>query len=213
MKNILLIAASAILISSCGNSSSTEAAKTEDTKAVATITGDTYVIDSTSSQVIWTGSGVGHGHQGVFRISQGSMGIKDGALTGGSFDISINDIKSIDLKGKEMESLMGHLLSPDFFDAAKYPKAHFEITKVAAIKSDTANAMVSGNLTLKDSTKNVTFPAKVTAATSGSTADATATFIIDRTQWGMFYNSEKSLGDKFISPSVGISIKIASAKK
>jgi polyisoprenoid-binding protein YceI len=213
MKNMLLIAASAILLNSCGNATSTDAAKTEDTKTVATMVGDAYMIDAANSQVIWSGTGVGHGHQGVFKINSGNMSVKDGALTGGNFDISVKDMTSVDLKGKEMESLMGHLSSPDFFDVAKYPTAHFEITKVENIKSDSANAMISGNLTLKDSTKNVTFPAKVIADNTTGKVSASASFNIDRTQWGMFYNSEKSLGDKFISPTVGIALKIMSTKK
>ncbi len=47
-----------------------------------------------------------------------------------------------------------HLRSPDFFDAAKFPKIHFEST---AITVEGTQAVVEGKLTIKDVTKQVRF--------------------------------------------------------
>ncbi|MBK8352856.1 MAG: YceI family protein [Saprospirales bacterium] len=74
-----------------------------------------------------------------------------------------------------------------------------------------ANALVSGNLTLKDSTKNVSFPAVIIVTETEVTANAN--FNIDRTQWGMSYGNDKSLKDKFISPEVNIAIDIKAKNK
>ena len=114
--------------------------------------------------------------------------------------------------------LKGHLLSPDFFDAEKFGTAKFEISSVepytaaagAASVVEGANYTISGNLTLKDSTKNVSFPAAVTVSETEVTAKAN--FNIDRTQWGMSYGNDKSLKDKFISPEVNISLNIKAIK-
>jgi polyisoprenoid-binding protein YceI len=93
-----------------------------------------------------------------------------------------------------------------------------EITSVAAYTANAtdktvvegANALVSGNLTLKDSTKNVSFPANITVTETEITAKAN--FNIDRTQWNMSYGNDKSLKDKFISPEVNIKLDIKATK-
>jgi polyisoprenoid-binding protein YceI len=73
-----------------------------------------------------------------------------------------------------------------------------------------ANYTVSGNLTMKDSTKNITFPAKITVADNSLTA--LANFNVDRTQWGIRYGNDKSLGDKFISETVNIQLNLKAAR-
>ena len=150
------------------------------------------------------------------------MLVKDNALTGGSFTINVasltnNDLASdADSKGK----LEGHLKSPDFFDVAKYPTAKFEITSVAPFVADStskdvvlkdATHTISGNLTLKDSTKNISFPARVTV--DANTAAATADFNIDRTMWGMNYKGPDNPQDWVISKTVNIQLRIAATKK
>src|ERR1700690_520206 len=51
----------------------------------------------------------------------------------------------------------GHLKSPDFFDVEKYPTMTFHSTKVEAKGNN--HFHVTGNLTIKDVTKEVTFDA------------------------------------------------------
>lgn len=51
------------------------------------------------------------------------------------------------------EKRNGHLMSPDFFDAEKFPNITFESTKV--VKTEKGMA-VTGNLTIKETTKEVT---------------------------------------------------------
>jgi polyisoprenoid-binding protein YceI len=113
--------------------------------------------------------------------------------------------------------LEGHLKSPDFFDVAKYPTAKFEITKVEPYDSTKqksllvgATHLISGNLTLKDSTKNITFPAIVTASADAVTAEAN--FDIDRTQWGMNYKGPNNPQDWMVQKEVNLKLKL-SAKK
>jgi polyisoprenoid-binding protein YceI len=116
------------------------------------------------------------------------------------------------------EKLHPHLLSGDFFDADKFSTAKFEITKVEPYKansSDTsivsgANFNVSGNFTLKDVTKNITFPARIDL--DDNTLKAKGNFDIDRTQWKMNYGNDKTLGDKFISEKVNIELNLEARK-
>src|SRR3954449_11162502 len=50
------------------------------------------------------------------------------------------------------ENLNGHLLSPDFFDAERYPEITFTST---GIRADAGDLVVDGGLTIKDVTKRV----------------------------------------------------------
>ena len=64
--------------------------------------------------------------------------------------------------------------------------------------------MVSGNLTMKDQTHNVTFPASV-SFNENTMSLQSETFAIDRTKWGVNYGSKSvfdNLGDKFINDEI-----------
>ena len=220
MKSILGAGIIAFALFSC-NAPDADKAVTTDAVSVTTEGGTSYTLDS-SSTVAWLGTKPTGKHNGTFAISEGALLVKDNALTGGSFTINVasltnNDLASdADSKGK----LEGHLKSPDFFDVAKYPTAKFEITSVAPFVADStskdvvlkdATHTISGNLTLKDSTKNISFPARVTV--DANTAAATADFNIDRTMWGMNYKGPDNPQDWVISKTVNIQLRIAATKK
>jgi polyisoprenoid-binding protein YceI len=60
-----------------------------------------------------------------------------------------------------VEKLTEHLLSPDFFEQASYPTAHFEST---SIEPSGTKAKISGNLTIKGVTKPVVLDATFVGA-------------------------------------------------
>ncbi len=128
------------------------------------------------------------------------------------------DPASVTEKDKKAADLEGHLKSADFFDAANAPTANFVITKVEPYTGDNQcnlladpNYLISGNLTLKDSTVNVTFPAKVDVTESSVTANAK--FVIDRTAWGVNYKTEGSPENWMISKDVEIGFSLKATKK
>lgn len=190
------------------------AAITEEQTPAPAAAGQSFAVDTTTSRIKFTGYGVGKNHPGNFHLSSGTVSVEGNQVTGGEFIININSMEMEEKGEKFQTKLRPHLLSEDFFEAAKYGTAKFEITKVepyAADGKDTsvvngANFSVSGNLTLKNETKNVTFPAKIDI--DGNTLKAKANFNIDRRQWQMTYGSDKGLGDKFISESVNIKLDI-----
>lgn len=209
MKKLFIVALVAASFVACNGNTEAKVETTEkQTAAVAE--GTAYAVDSTSN-ISWTGSKPTGKHTGTFKITNGDLSVKDGALTGGTFTIDVNSLNNEDLasdaesKGK----LEGHLKSPDFFDVAKYPTAKFEITGVE-VNTDSAKKdithIIKGNLTLKDSTKNVAIPARVTI--DAKTIAASADFSIDRTLWGMNYKGPDNPQDWIIAKAVELKLNL-----
>ena len=99
----------------------------------------------------------------------------------------------------------------DFFNVTAYPFSTFQITEVATVEGKT---MVSGNLTIKDKTHNISFPA--TISMEGNVLKLTSeTFTIDRTQWGVNFGSKTvfdNLGEKFISDDIELTVNLVANK-
>ena len=87
--------------------------------------------------------------RGKFNKNSGSV-LLDREAQSGTVDVTI-DMASVDTG---LEKLNTHLLSPDFFDVAKYPTATYK-GKLAKFK-DGAPTEVQGELTLHGVTKPVT---------------------------------------------------------
>jgi polyisoprenoid-binding protein YceI len=205
----------ACILTACNTAPKGDNAAITDKQKTAHATGAEFTVDTADSRVTFTGHGVGKNHKGKFRVSSGTVAIENNQITGGKFTINM---KSMDLEekgGMYDEKLRPHLMSGDFFDVEKFQESKFEITDVrpydAGDKKDTsivdgANFVVSGNLTLKGTTKNVSFPAKIDL--DDNTLTAKANFDIDRTQWQMNYGNDKTLGNKFISEKVNIELDL-----
>ena len=223
MKKILLPLAAVVFLASCNNASEADKAATGEKEAAALAEGVTYSIDITNSTINWAATKVNGAHNGTFKLTQGVLAAKDGALAGGSFTIDIASINVVDLAADTLnkKKLEGHLSSSDFFDVGKYPTAKFEITAVEPFVYDSINIKnvvlknathtIKGNLTLRDSTKNVSFPAIV--AISDDAVSAEADFNIDRTEWGLNYKGPNNPADWFIRKEVNLKFKITAAKK
>jgi polyisoprenoid-binding protein YceI len=221
MKKIIIPLAFLALMAACNNAPKADQAATGDKQTAAMADGALYSADSTST-VTWTGTKPTGSHIGAFKLKEGSFAVKNDAVIGGSFVIDITSLKDNDLTDTAFKNkLEGHLKSPDFFDVAKFPTAKFEITGVEPFKYDSltmkdvvqkdATHTIKGNLTLKDSTKNISFPAKVTV--SGNKVTAIADFNIDRTLWGMNYKGPNNPQDWVISKQVNLKLNISASKK
>jgi len=79
--------------------------------------------------------------------------------------------------------LTTHLKSPDFFDAREHPAARFKSTSISTDGAKTGEYTIKGDLTLLETTKPVSFPAKVEISDAGLTL--TGSFTLDRTEFGM----------------------------
>ncbi len=194
-----------------------EAADVNDAAAVAAANGVEYLVDLTASAVNWEGTKPTGTHTGTISLSNGSVTVADGNVTGGSFTIDMNTINVTDLEGEWKEKLEVHLkgLAEDnadhFFNVTKFPTGKFEITKVTSLSNDPDGThLVYGNLTLKETTKEVGFKARVETS-NGMLMVSSPQFKIDRTQWGVNYGSKSifsDLGDKFVNDEIALSINV-----
>lgn len=168
-----------------------------------------YTVDAGNSIVNWRGSKAAYDHHGTIDITAGSLAVADGKLVAGSFEIDMTSIKDLDLEDAEKNGkLVGHLMSDDFFNAEAYPTSTLAITKVAPVEGN--NYMVSGNLTIRDKTHQITFPAKIEVA--ADQVSAKAMFSIDRSKWDVKFNSGTFFvdmaADKIISDEIDFSIDL-----
>lgn len=214
MKTHLLPIILLTLIVSCQSAPEGEKANTELKKEIAVVAdAQIYQTDNNSSKVKFIGTKPVGKHFGEFKLNSGNIHIKDENIAAGSFVIEMNSMKITDegIDESSYNKLRGRLMSDAFFDVEKYKTAKFEITSCAPIHGDTQGThQISGNLTLKDSTQNISFPAKISITENEISANAD--FIIDRTKWGLFYGNDKSLGDSYIYPEVKIGLEIQAKK-
>lgn len=221
--SILAITASVVLISCQGARGDKASTTTEQT--VSEQTGASYVLEPDNSSIKWTGyhkGGVGP-RFGTLK-STGTISLEKATVTGGSFIIDINSVltdeRSVDMAttgGKTAADLDAHLKNEDFFEANKYPTAKFEITNIGSFDAEKETSVtegatntISGNLTIKDKTVNVTFPAKVNIADDNVSVQSK--FTIKRQDWGLTYGTEGNPKDWGIAQEIDIELNI-NAKK
>ncbi len=224
MKNLSILAISAFLFAVSCKESKTDNATTSTEQTAAESKGENFTVNTDSSTVKWTAYHKG-GLNPRFGTTKttGTFSVENGNLASGSLTSDINtlltDTKAVDPKaseGKTSADLDGHLKSADFFDVAKYPTVKFEITKVADLaagtesKTEGANKTVSGNLTIKDKTVNVSFPAKVEV--TENEVKMMSKFTINRQDWGLAYGAEGDPKDWMISQEVDLELHIVAGK-
>ena len=179
-----------------------------------------YSIDTKQSVLIWKGSYLLGYWEGSKLLSDGSIKgdvdllkgellIENRHLVGGAVEVDMNTIE------QRFDDQRSYNKLPAFLDVKKFPVSTFAITKVetgndgnikvpndGSIKVNDGNIKVTGNLTIEGITKAVTFPAEMHFMDGmDGTVEMNGTLIIDRTEWGIDYRSEKL----FYKPGDGIS--------
>lgn len=168
-----------------------------------------YNADNSASTVGWKGSKLAYFHYGTIALKSGMIAVENGKPVAGKFELDLTTINDEDQKDPaDKAKLEGHLKSADFFDVEKYPVATFEISKIEPVVDN--NYMISGNLSLKGVAKEITFPGKITVSVTG--AEAEAEFSIDRTEWGVNFNSGSIIKDlvaeNIINDNIAFKIKV-----
>ena len=221
MKKTALLAtfAASLIFTACSNSENTEAS-TSEVVATTPVTneGEVYAVAAEQSNVNWNGKKVAGEHSGTIALQGGELLVNNDQVTGGTFVIDMNTIANTDLTDPEYNAkLVGHLKADDFFGVEKYPTATFTITNIAPIASDAAagapNYNVTGDLTIKEKTEQVSFPATINVENGVATAKAEVK--VDRTKFDIRYGSASffnDLGDNAIDNDFTVSFDVAARK-
>jgi len=170
--------------------------------------GEGMSVDTQESVITWKGYKVTGEHAGTLKVKNGKLDFDNGKLTGGSFDIDMTSITVTDLSGNMAGKLEGHLKSADFFGVEKYPMAKFKITKVVS-RGKAGEYKIIGDITIKETTKEIRFNANVTENGGGKTAIADIT--LDRSEFDVRYGSGSffdNLGDKTIYDEFDLNVKL-----
>lgn len=226
----------ALLISACQqkNNEKHVEAKGEQSKEEISENADWINIDTATSVLTWIGSKPTGQHNGIIPLSEGKIAVLNNELVGGNFTINIQELIVMDMlqEPDRNEKLRDHLLSEDFFMTDSFPSASFEITSIIPYDSALLPAdqdqfhsdfkpeklrvfmvknpthFISGNLTIKGITKNITYPAEIKVTPQMIRAEAK--FNIDRTDWNITYSNEASVidkaKDKFIYNTVNVGV-------
>jgi polyisoprenoid-binding protein YceI len=193
------------VLAACEEAPKADKATITEAHPVKEAEGNTYKVDTANSELQWIGTKPTGKHTGSFHLQEGTLYVKNKKITGGVITINMSSLQrklEIELKG------------PMFFEVEKYPTATFEITNVSDFKPPIdgelvmkdANYTIQGNLTIKNVTKNISFPAAVKI--EHNEVSANASFNLDRTIWGMTYRADKSMQDKLINSLVNISFTL-----
>ncbi|MFM1931119.1 MAG: hypothetical protein RL226_422 [Bacteroidota bacterium] len=169
-------------------------------------------VNTSSTTINWVGEKVTGSHQGTLKLKSGTVSVVDGVIDAANVVIDMTTIVCTD-EGMDAETkgkLVGHLQSPDFFNVGEHKTAQFVLSSFKPMKGENgANYMVTGKLTIKGISQEISFPAKVTISAGKVVAEAA--FEIDRTKWDIRYGSGSffdGLGDKVIYDDMKISFKL-----
>ncbi|SFD32023.1 YceI family protein [Algibacter pectinivorans] len=209
---ILFVTALAVTATNCKDKAK-EAATTAAEAVEEVVNAEKYTVNTDASTIEWAGYKPTGSHNGTIAIENGILDVTNGKIVGGSFIINMNSITVLDIPADDEGNakLVGHLKNADFFDVEKYPNAAFTITGLEEVEGKT---MLSGNLLLKETKNNVTFPVTVTNE-NGSITLTSETFTIDRTKWNVQYGSKSifdNLGDKFINDDMELKVTVKATK-
>jgi polyisoprenoid-binding protein YceI len=221
--SIKILFAAIIFFSAMACSSGGQKTETSEAKNVKTADFEVKLMANVDESVVrWQGYKPTGEHYGTVNLLNGELKVANGNIVGGSFTMDMNSITVLDLEPGDMnDRLRGHLKSADFFEVETYPQTTFVITDVKAIDGNTIDKSaekgnlipthaISGNLTMKGISKNITFNAKVSINENSVSAE-TNQFFIDRADWNVRYGSRSffdDLKDNFINDEMGINIKL-----
>ena len=127
--------------------------------------------------------------------------LNDGLISGSA--------KIVSLEAKD-ENLKAHLLSPEFFDAERFPDVNFTST---AVIGEGANVEFEGEVTIK----GISRPATLTGTITGPVGDPYGNTrygllletTVDRTQFGIVWNTDMPDGSKALADEVTLKADLA----
>lgn len=163
----------------------------------------TYAVDPVHSSV---GFAIAHNGVATFRSGFGSY---EARLSGGEsprLEGSV-DVASVQI---EEEQLKGHLLSPEFFDAGRYPRLRFSSSELSVAEDGAAT--LRGALEIRGEVREVEASGRFAQLGAdlagkgrvGLSLEAT----VDRRSFGLDWNAELPSGGEVLDYEVSIAVEL-----
>lgn len=214
MKRFLyLLAATAAITAGCNKGISPvapTAAEGPELKDYAFPNEKGVALNGDNARITFVGTKPGGKHEGGFKSVSGDLKLLS---FGPGQTVPVDDrtiVRRINVEidadslWADDEKLAQHLKSDDFFQAKAHPKITFKSTKIVPVEGKGPEQMtVTGDLTLRGTTKSITFPLKA-KNTSGTGLFITGEFKINRKDFGMTFTPPKGS----IDDDVAVSVKI-----
>ena len=149
---------------------------------------------------------------GFFKSFEGELTTENEDFTNADIDFSL-DINSIDTNQSNRDE---HLKSPDFFDAATYPKITFKSTSFTKVNDDDQFEL-KGDLTIKGVTKPVTLAVEFGGAAADFYGNTKAGFEItgkiNRKEYGLTWEGVTEAGSIVLGEDIKLLINVQFAKQ
>jgi polyisoprenoid-binding protein YceI len=183
---------------------------TTTTTDFTTLTG-TYALDVAHSRI---GFVARHAMvtkvRGSFNEFEGTAVI-DGANPNNSSATVKIQVASVDTRNAQRD---GHLRTNDFFEAETYPEIKFVSTSIKHLGG--YDFEVTGDLTIKDVTKSITFPLEFQGSARDPFGNDRIGFegsvVVNRKDWGVNFNAALETGGVLVSEKVTLEFEISAIK-
>jgi polyisoprenoid-binding protein YceI len=163
----------------------------------------TYAVDPVHSSITFA---ITHNGVATFRSGFASY---EARLTGGDAP-SLEG--SVEVAGIEIdeEQLKGHLLSPDFFDASRYPQLRFRSSELDVAEDGTAT--LRGELEIRGEKREVEASGKFGRLGADLAGNArvglSVSAAVDRRDFGLDWNAELPSGGEVLDYTVTINVEL-----
>ena len=144
--------------------------------------------------------------EGSFRMFDGSLVASKADLSDAKVNFSV-DVASVNTDNEKRD---GHLKSDDFFNAEKFPKMSFVSKSMKPLGGN--KYALTGDLTLRDVTKTVTFDVtfggQINTQNGGAKAGFKAKTTIDRLAFGLKWDRALETGSLVVGKDVDVTILV-----
>jgi len=172
-----------------------------------------YTIDTAKSKIHWNSS---H-HFGDLKYKNGNLAFNNTKLTDALFTIDMNSITDTDIEYELMNgTLVNVLKSVEFFNTEVYPEAYFELNAITEISDN--NYKFTGDFIVFNKGVSTDFEGTILLK-NDSLFFNTKSIILDRTDWGIYYLSDKNPNPKegeegfYVSDTIFIDTHIIATKQ
>jgi len=175
------------------------------------VAADTYVVDKTHSEALFTIKHLMSRVTGRFSDLSGSIAVDVANPAASSVEFTIN-AASIDTNAADRDK---DLRSPNFFDVEKYPTITFKSSKVTPAGKD--KFTVEGSLTMHGVAKQVSLPVEFLGFGKDPWGNDKAGFavetVLNRKDYGLNWNKALDQGGFLLGDDVKVVISLEAAKK